>query len=292
MSRRSVLLSAGALAFLAACGGGKDKEVKVGNETDDTTKSSDELSTIIASFNLQSGIDERVTFALFEGIPASLMKAGPEVKVAFVKPGTQGFTTPVVAERKSEGIEERPYYVVHHNFDVPGDWGIRATVAGMKPGDAMLSVADAASIAYPTIGTKLPSTKTPTSADAMGVNPLCSRSEGTCPFHAKSLDSLLGNGKPTIVMIATPALCTSATCGPVLDILMAEVEGVASQVNVVHIEVFTDSSGKTVSPALEPFHIQNEPVTYFADKSGTVTERFNGGFDRTEARAAIAKLLA
>ena len=81
----------------------------------------------------------------------------------------------------------------------------------------------------------------------MGVNPICTRSEGTCPFHAQSLDTLVGNGKPTIVLLATPALCQSATCGPVLDILMAEVAPVASKLNVVHVEVFTDNTGKTAT---------------------------------------------
>jgi hypothetical protein len=33
-------------------------------------------------------------------------------------------------------------------------------------------------------------------------------------------------------------------------------------------------------------------VMYMADKNGVVTERFNGPFDKTEARAAIQRLLA
>ena len=96
----------------------------------------------------------------------------------------------------------------------------------------------------------------------------------------------------TIVLLATPALCQSATCGPVLDILMTEVEPVATKLNVVHIEVFTDNTGKTPTPAFNAFKLLNEPVMYLADKSGTVVNRFNGGFDRSEARGAIAQLLA
>ena len=70
-----------------------------------------------------SGIDERITFALFEGVPASLVRPTPTSQVAFQKPGTKVLTERVVAERKSEGIEDRPYYVVHHTFDVAGQLG-------------------------------------------------------------------------------------------------------------------------------------------------------------------------
>ena len=126
----------------------------------------------------------------------------------------------------------------------------------------------------------------------MGVNPICTRTPSPCPFHEHSLETLIGNGKPTIVLLATPALCQSATCGPVLDILMGETTSVASRANIVHVEVYTDSTGKTASPAFQAFQIEGEPVLFLADKNGVVKERFNGPFDHSEARDAVARLLA
>jgi hypothetical protein len=291
LSRRTLLIGGSALAFMAACGD-KDKDVEVG-DTPTTQRDKNVLQAVQAGFNFQTGIDERVTFALLQGVPPSLFPGNSEVKVAFQKPGTQVLTEAVVAERKSEGIEERPYYVVSHNFDVAGNWGLQATVAGRKPANLVFQVDDASGVAWPTVGTALPRTQTPTAVDTMDVNPICTRSEGTCPFHAASLDSLVAkNSKPTIVLLATPALCQSSTCGPVLDILIGAVEPVHTQLNVVHIEVFTDSSGKTASPAFDAFKLLNEPVCYFADSRGIVQERFNGAFDKTEASAAVARLLA
>lgn len=290
LSRRTLLIGGSALAVMAACGK-KSKDIKVGH-TSTTQGHRDVLQSVQAGFNFQTGVDERVTFALLRGVPPTLFKGG-EVKVAFQKPGTRVLTEAVVAERKSEGVEARPYYVVHHTFDAPGDWGLQATAEGMKPGNLVFTVDDPATVKWPVPGGAIPRTQTPTAADPMGVNPICTHSDGICPFHEASLDTLVGkNGKPTIVLLATPALCQSQTCGPVLDILMSQSESVRDKLNIVHIEIYTDETGKTPSPAFNAFNLNNEPVCYFADKRGTITERFNGVFDKTEATEAIQRLLS
>jgi hypothetical protein len=288
LSRRALVIGGSALAVMAACGG-KDKEIDVAG-TPTTQRQKDLLQCVQAGFNFQTGIDERVTFALLQGVPPSPFSGG-EVKVAFQKPGTEVLTEKVAALRKSDGIDERPYYVVRHNFDVAGNWGMQATVEGRKPANLVFEVIDPGSAAFPTPGEAIPKTKTPTSADTMGVNPICTRSEGVCPFHAQSLDRLLLNGKPTVVLLSTPALCQSAVCGPVLDILMEQSEAVRDRLNIVHIEIFTDDTGKTVSPAVQAFGLVNEPVCYFTNYRGVVTERFNGPFDSSECSEAIDRLL-
>ncbi len=294
LSRRNVLLGAGALAFMAACGKKSDDDaIDVKDTTETTAKGQkDVLSVVQAGFNFQTGIDERITFALFEGVPASLVGADTVVKVAFQKPGTKVLTEPIVAERKSEGIEDRPYYVVHHNFDVAGSWGLQAQVEGKKPGNAVITISDPAKVAWATPGKPLPRPQTPTPAKTLDVKPICTRTPSPCPWHETSLDALVGNGKPSVVLLATPALCQSATCGPVLDILLKESTNIGSRANLVHVEVFKDTSGKTLSPAFAAFQLEGEPVCYFVDKNGIVVNRFNGPFDASEARAAIAALLA
>lgn len=291
LSRRSVLIGASSLALLAACGK-KGDDVSVEDDTPTTKDQSDVLSTVMAGSMFQTGIDERISFALFEGVPASLVKADTVVQVAFQKPGTKVLTEPVLAVRKSEGVEERPYYVVNHRFDAAGDWGMRATVEGRKPGDAVITIHDPAAVPWPTPGSPLPKVATPTAANPLGVDPICTHLPDPCPWHERSLDAVLGNGKPTIVLLATPALCTSAVCGPVLDILLGEKDSIGTRANVVHVEVFSDSTGKTLSPAFAAFKTESEPVLYLADKTGVLTERFNGPYDRSEAQAALARLLA
>lgn len=290
LSRRALLVGGSALAFMAACGK-KDDGIKVGGRTTTTQGQRNILNTQIASTMLLAGIEERVSFGLLQGVPPSPVAKDSVVHVAFQKPGTKVLTDPVAAEYKSGGLE-LGIYVVRYTFDVPGNWGVRATVPGKHPGDAAIAIADPNTVEFPVPGKALPKVVTPTTADAMGVEPICTRAEGTCPFHTASLDSLVGNGKPTVVLLATPALCVSAMCGPVLDILISESAAVRDQLNIVHVEVFADNTGKTLAPAFAAFHTDSEPVMYLADKNGIVTERFNGPFDKSEAAAAIQRLLA
>ena len=278
---------------MAACSKKGKGAINVKDTPDTTIKGQkDVLSTVMAGSMFQTGIDERITFALFEGVPASLVGADTVVKVAFQKPGTRVLTDTVVAERKSEGIADRPYYVVHHNFDVAGDWGLQAQVDGKRPGNAVITINDPSKVAWPTPGKPLPKVPSPTAANPLGVNPICTRSPSPCPWHDHSVDTLVGNGRPSIVLLATPALCKSATCGPVLDILLNEASSIGTKANLAHVEVYKDTTGNELSPAFAAFQTESEPVCYFLDKNGVVVNRFNGPFDSTEARAAIASLLA
>lgn len=294
LTRRGFVVGAAALAAGAACSKKKDPtDVVVKPEGTSTTKVSGNartLSAVMAGSMFQTGINERVSFALFEGVPASLLPDGNKVLVAFASEAEKKFSTPVEAVRHDDGIEERPYYVVNHTFSTPGRYGMRAAVPNHDASDAFIEVSDPANVAWPTPGKPLPKVKTPTTADAMGVDPICTRAPKPCGWHGQSLDAVLGNGKPTVVMLSTPALCKSAVCGPVLDILLGEEAALGGAANLVHVEVYADRSGEKLSPAFAAFKTDTEPVVYFADGAGIVTDRIVGPFDRVEARAALTKL--
>lgn len=301
LSRRGFIVGAAALAATAACGNDNDNDnddvvVEPGKDSD-TSKGSDDaeaLSTVIAGSMFQTDIDERVAFALFEGTgtPPSLLPAGKKVLVAFGSETEKRFSAPVEAVRHADGIEERPYFVVRHRFASADRYVLRAVSEGYRPGDATIQVHDPAAVAWPVPGKPLPKVKSPTTKDALGIEPICTRTPSACPWHEQSLDAVLGNGKPTVVILSTPALCQSAVCGPVLEILLGEQSALAGKANTVHIEVFADKSGKTLSPAFAAFKTDTEPVLYLADGAGIMTERFVGPFDRAEARAALTKLVS
>src|SRR3546814_11078234 len=81
-----------------------------------------------------------------------------------------------------------------------------ADLSGVKPGDAIPAVA------------------TPPPTDARGVNPICT-AEPACPLHDVSLADALGEGRPIALLVATPAFCQIAICGPVLDVLLEATGG-------------------------------------------------------------------
>ena len=77
---------------------------------------------------------------------------------------------------------------------------------------------------------------------ALGVKPICTRVP-QCPLHTVSLSDVVGTGKPVAVLFATPALCASQYCGPVLDELLAVMEPVRGDVTFVHVDIYKNLTG-------------------------------------------------
>jgi hypothetical protein len=113
-------------------------------------------------------------------------------------------------------------------------------------------------------------------------------------FYALSLDEALDNGKPTVVVFATPAFCTSQTCGPMLD----QVQALSSDhpdVNFLHIEIYENLEAETFGElrtvaAVTEWGLPSEPWVFFVDSAGTVTARLEGSASGTEINAAISSM--
>lgn len=288
-TRRTFLLGTAGLAALSACGGGDDPQIVVPDTSTTEGKNGSQLSLVLGSAGIVAGIEERVAFAVLEGSPPRPVKGGPQVTVSFAEATADGPGDPVEATYHSEGVEERPYWEIRRTFDKPGNYVMRATYDG-RTADAGVPVLapEAATSPYP--GQPLPVVSSPTVADPKGIDPLCTR-KPQCPLHDISIDEALGEKKPLILLFSTPALCQSAICGPVLDVLIGATPQFAGKANAIHVEVFTDLTGQTTTDAFKAFKLQIEPIFYFVGADGIIKERFDGPVDRPEMEQAIARLL-
>jgi hypothetical protein len=177
-----------------------------------------------------------------------------------------------------------------YRFPKPGTYWLRVTHQGQTADSPVVAI-DPSDAMIPRAGRPLISTPTPTNADARGVNPICTLTPN-CPFHGISLDAALATHTPIAVMFATPALCESATCGPVLDTLVSAAEAFGTKITVVHSEIFTALSRNAPNtPAVLAYHLQSEPLLFLADAQGTVVERLDGLFGRAEVTAGLARLV-
>ncbi|HSM44134.1 MAG TPA: hypothetical protein VK969_03870 [Acidimicrobiia bacterium] len=109
-------------------------------------------------------------------------------------------------------------------------------------------------------------------------------------FYEMTVAEAVESG-PSVLVFATPAWCTSQSCGPMLDQvqeLVPEFPGL----NYVHVEVYenihvTDSADLVLVPAVAEWGLPSEPWLYVTDDSGTVTAAFEGAVSDTELRAAL-----
>ena len=277
LDRRQFLLGGAGLALLAACGR-KGEDVTVPEASEGTN---DQLNLVVASYVHVAGVDnQRVTVALLKGDTSPLKPEDP-VQVAI-----GGRAVP--AELHAEGIS-LPYLLMRHRFDTPGVATVQATYRGVAA-KAALQVTDPAATKIPVAGKQMINVPTPTNADPRGVNPICTQ-QPPGPLHEVSLSAALAERRPVAVLFATPALCKSRLCGPVLENLLAHREAFP-QVRLLHVEIYTAPDGKTLTDPVKAYSLENEPVLFLAGGDGVVRDRLDNAFDRAEARSALEALVA
>lgn len=129
---------------------------------------------------------------------------------------------------------------------------------------------------------------TPTFDDARGVVNVCTR-EPACPMHDVRLDDAMRGGGPVVLTIASPRLCSSRTCGPVVDEIMA-VRRARPDVAYVHAEVYAGDTSTKLSPTSRAWFIESEPWAWLIGPDGRIAARFQGPVLAAELTAAIDRL--
>jgi hypothetical protein len=242
------------------------------------------LSPLVLSSDLYASPDpQRLAFAIAKG---SSFASGAPAKVALAAPGAkEGPVYPTELHRA--GLpKHRGVYVAEVTLDQPGVWNALAVTRGKQvPFAIQVNPQPAA----PVVGAAAPRAASPTKADTLGVKPICTR-RPQCPLHDVSLADVIGTGRPVAVMFATPALCQSQYCGPVLDELLDLRAPFADTITFVHVEIYTSNRGATRAPTVEAWNLPSEPWLYTVDGAGTIVGRLDGAFGSDEMQAQLEAL--
>jgi len=98
--------------------------------------------------------------------------------------------------------------------------------------------------------------------------------------------------KPVVITFATPALCQSKVCGPVVDIVEQAKAKAPDRIAFIHQEIWKDNKvrrGNEQGPVVA-WRLPTEPWTFVIAKSGRIAARFEGPFSLGELERAIAKV--
>jgi hypothetical protein len=167
--------------------------------------------------------------------------------------------------------------------------GIYLLILDVAPESEMsFQVEERENVLSPLVGDPLPPFDTPTIDNSRGVDPICTRSEGTCPFHDITLTEALKSGKPVVYFIGTPAYCQTGTCAPGLDALIELSMKVGDDAIFVHADVYADKTATNLAPAVEAYKLTYEPLLYITDAKGVLVNRLDAVFDVTEMSSALA----
>lgn len=214
--------------------------------------------------------------------------SGPKAQIAFALGARAKPRGPYArATLHAKGLpKKRGIYTVEAVFPQPGFWQATVRVDGQRITHAF-TVHEQAQAPAP--GAPAPRVPTPTVTDPMGVDPICTRNP-PCPLHQQSLSDVLGGGKPAAVMFATPALCESRYCGPVLDDMLKMVDQFQDRITFVHVEIYTSLDGRNTLPAVQAWGLPGEPWLFGVDATGNVVARLDGAFGHDEQQRLLERL--
>jgi hypothetical protein len=171
-------------------------------------------------------------------------------------------------------------YAAHVPFSKAGQYAVMAvTIVGGKPVAAPgeIQVITPAQDKIPEVGEPAPKVQTDTVASAGGDAEAIDTRRPTSDMHANFADEV--GKKPVALLFATPQLCQSRVCGPVVDVALQLRSRYGDQVEFIHQEVYTDNDpNKGLRKPLQEFGLATEPWLFVVGKDGRVTARLEGSF--------------
>jgi hypothetical protein len=224
----------------------------------------------------------------------SVEDAKVNVKFYDLTSGSPAFKSESDAPFYGDNLGVAGVYVTHALFDEAGPWGIEVTA--LEPGQpakiARIGFDVLAKDSVPNIGDAAPRTKNPTLKDVGGDrSKICSAVADDSALHQMSIADAVTSGKPTVILFATPAFCTSRTCGPSLDVVKALQAKYSDKANFTHIEVYKEFQTFQPADAMIEWNLETEPWLFFMSQDDRVVQRFEGGITQREIEPEFLKFI-
>jgi hypothetical protein len=110
-------------------------------------------------------------------------------------------------------------------------------------------------------------------------------------MHDISLDAAMRAHKPIVFTIASPLLCTSRTCGPVVDEVVDLRARHKDKAIFIHAEPYKGDTAGALAPAAQAWKIPSEPWVWIIDATSVVRARFEGPVVAAEIEPELKKVL-
>ena len=179
-------------------------------------------------------------------------------------------------------------YISDVPLEKPGDWVFAAmTKQGDAFGGSLVPTASAVGqFDPPAVGDKAPVTDTDVAADNPDISAIDTRVPPSS-MHDDNLADVLGK-KPVVLLFATPQLCQSRICGPVVDVAEQVKRDAGDDVAFIHQEIYNDNDiNKGERPPVTDYGLPSEPWLFVIDRDGTITTAIEGAFSVEELQAAV-----
>jgi hypothetical protein len=235
---------------------------------------------------------DRFSFGLFDRARRQISEAPTALYVSPIGSSdvqgpipAQDFKLDVDPTYRSKTVSEDPnaaqsVYVSDLKFPKTGNWEVLAVA---KLDDRLVAaspismpVIPPAKDPVPAAGQRAVKVDTPTLTSVGGD---ASKIDTRIPpddMHKANFADVLGK-KPVVLVFATPALCQSRVCGPVVDMAMQVEHEHPGQAVFIHQEIYNDNDpNKGFRPQVAAWHLPTEPWVFGIDRHGRIVDRLEG----------------
>jgi hypothetical protein len=164
---------------------------------------------------------------------------------------------------------------------------------------AQVTVRETTSV--PSVGDKAIRVHTPTATSAHGDLKSIDTRVPPDDMHDVDLVDALKRKRPVVLLFATPALCQSRVCGPVVDVAEQVKSEFAGKLDFIHMEIYRENNpSKGPRPQIPAWGLCSqtgksvtctEPWLFTIDRHGRVAARLQGAFSAPELEAAVRRAL-
>jgi len=197
---------------------------------------------------------------------------------------------------KGDGLQGAGLYVAQQKFDSAGSWG--AEITAQRPNGAHAVIRQGfnvvASPIVPAVGQPAPRSRNQTVRDVPDVSYI---DTGQPPndMHQVSIAEAIAAKRPTLVVFASPAFCTSRICGPEVKVVESLEPAYRDRLTFIHVEIYRDfkpdPARKQLTQTVLDWRLQSEPWVFLIDSGGIIRARFEGPTAKDELKAGIDRLL-
>src|SRR4030095_955026 len=167
-------------------------------------------------------------------------------------------------------------YVAQLSFARAGDWGVELLVsqAGGKFEPIRLAVTVEEAAATPAVGSPAPRSRNLIARDVKKCRQIRTRPRPDPRLHQVRIADAIAQGKPQLIVFATPQFCTTRMCGPVVDIVRTLLPTYGKRVAFIHQEIWQDFADRKVFSTVEEWRLFTEPWIFVVDREGIIRAKF------------------
>lgn len=193
----------------------------------------------------------------------------------------------------------RGLYSAQMDFDAPGQWRLEIAVlddnASTLKTDLRFEVAE--QTAAPAIGAAAIASDSKTINDT-SIEELTTGSMHDPELYQLTIADAVESGIPTVIVMASPAFCTNAVCGPQVDVLRDLKNMYEGQANFIHVDFYDnpteiqgDLTRAKVSPTVIEWNLPSTEWSFVVDSQGIIQQRFEGFAPLDELEDALLDVL-